>query len=43
MGSSLDASAGVFYWQPAPAFLGAFDLVFEAPGTAAVRVRVVVK
>ncbi|MCX6546027.1 MAG: hypothetical protein NTV05_16650 [Acidobacteria bacterium] len=43
VGSSLDATAGVFYWQPAPAFLGAFDLVFEAPGTDAVRVRVVVK
>jgi hypothetical protein len=43
VGSSLDASAGVFYWQPAPAFLGAFDLVFEAPGIDAVRVRVVVK
>jgi hypothetical protein len=43
VGSSLDASAGVFYWQPAPAFLGVFDLVFEAPGIDAVRVRAVVK
>jgi hypothetical protein len=43
VGSSLDASAGVFYWQPAPAFLGVFDLVFEGPGTGAARVRVVVR
>ncbi|MCX6546028.1 MAG: FG-GAP-like repeat-containing protein [Acidobacteria bacterium] len=43
VGSSLDMTAGIFYWQPDPAFFGAFDLVFEAPGTDAVRVRVVVK
>jgi hypothetical protein len=43
VGSSLDATAGIFYWQPAPAFLGVFDLVFEAPGIDVVRVRVVVK
>jgi hypothetical protein len=43
VGSSLDTTAGIFYWQPAPAFLGVFDLVFEARGIDAVRVRVVVK
>jgi hypothetical protein len=43
VGSSLDTKAGIFYWQPAPAFLGSFDLVFEAPGEGAARVRVVVK
>ncbi|MCX6546029.1 MAG: M12 family metallo-peptidase [Acidobacteria bacterium] len=43
LGSSFDAMAGIFYWQPDSAFLGAFDLAFEAPGTNAVRVRVVVK
>ena len=28
LGSSLDAQAGIFYWQPAPGFLGRFDLEF---------------
>jgi hypothetical protein len=28
LGSSLDAAQGVFYWQPAPGFLGAHDLEF---------------
>jgi hypothetical protein len=46
VGSSLDASAGVFYWQPAPGFLGRFDLIFVgSDGTAGafdVPVRVVV-
>ncbi|MCX6546022.1 MAG: hypothetical protein NTV05_16625 [Acidobacteria bacterium] len=48
VGSSLDASAGVFYWQPAPGFLGKFDLVFGPSSGAAVtsgdavRVSVVV-
>jgi hypothetical protein len=37
LGSSFDAKAGVFYWQPGPGFLGAFDLMFGA-----VPVRVVV-
>lgn len=44
-GSSLDAKAGVFYWQPGTGFLGAFDLEFV--GTRAgeqriTKVRVVV-
>ena len=30
MGSSLDAAQGIFYWQPAAAFLGAYDLEFVA-------------
>jgi len=48
LGSSLDANAGIFYWQPAPGFLGKYDLVFapsiaESGATsAAVRVRVIV-
>jgi hypothetical protein len=43
IGSSLDATAGVFYWQPGAGFLGGYDLLF-APSTGAgsVRVRVVV-
>jgi len=44
LGSSLDARAGMFYWQPGAGFLGKYDLVFEpaiGPG-ALVRVRVVV-
>lgn len=28
IGSTLDANAGVFYWQPGPGFLGTFELVF---------------
>jgi hypothetical protein len=48
VGSSLDATARIFYWQPAPGFLGKYDLVFgpaSREGAArgeAVRVRVVV-
>jgi hypothetical protein len=43
VGSSLDAGANTFYWQPAAGFLGSFDLVFEAPGRGtAVLVRIVV-
>ena len=44
LGSSLDAEAGIFYWQPSPGFLGAFDLTFDpATGSAgSVRVRAVV-
>jgi hypothetical protein len=43
LGSSFDAKTGVYYWQPDAAFLGAFDLVFEAPDEGAVRLRVAVK
>ena len=43
LGSSFDAANGAFYWQPAPAFLGTFDLTFDVPGREAVRVRIVVK
>jgi hypothetical protein len=42
IGSSLDAGAGIFYWQPAPGFLGSFNLVFVTPDRAEVAVRVVV-
>jgi hypothetical protein len=45
LGSSLDARAGIFYWQPAPGFLGAYDLVFVSMATPdiVVRVRVIVR
>jgi hypothetical protein len=33
---------GRFYWQAGPGFLGEYELVFERPGAAAVRVRVVI-
>jgi uncharacterized repeat protein (TIGR01451 family) len=36
-GSILDTKRGVFYWQPAPGFLGEYDLEFDS-----VRVKVVV-
>jgi hypothetical protein len=42
LGSSLDASAGIFYWEPAPAFLGAQDLEFEAGDEGPIRVRAIV-
>ena len=44
LGSSLDAQSGIFYWQPAAGFLGAYDLAFApaAGGGAATSVRVVV-
>jgi hypothetical protein len=46
LGSSFDARAGIFYWQPAPAYLGKYDFLFvERHGHAASRaiaVRVVV-
>jgi hypothetical protein len=41
LGSSLDAGAGVFYWQPAAGFLGSHDLEFVANGQA-IRARIVV-
>ena len=43
IGSSLDATAGVFRWQPAPGFLGRFDLVFVDGAGTATRVRVLVR
>jgi hypothetical protein len=49
LGSSLDASTGTFYWQPAPGFLGSYDLEFasgdrtsSSPAESPVRVRAVV-
>jgi len=41
LGSSLDAEAGIFYWQPAAGFLGSFDLMFTVGG-AGTKLRVVV-
>ena len=43
LGSSLDAGQGVFYWEPAPAFLGTYELVFAAADRAPVRLRVIVE
>lgn len=45
LGSSLDASSGVFYWEPVAGFLGTFDLEFAATRPGVERktlVRVVV-
>jgi sugar lactone lactonase YvrE len=43
IGSSLDATAGMFYWQPAAGFLGAHDLEFVQSGErSVVRLRAVV-
>jgi hypothetical protein len=41
VGSSFDAASGTFYWQPAPAFLGPYRLVF-GNGRERINVRVVV-
>jgi sugar lactone lactonase YvrE len=41
LGSSFDAAAGKFYWQPVAGFLGKYDLEFTA-GSRTERVRVVV-
>ena len=41
VGSTL--KGGRFYWQPGPGFLGEYELVFERPGSAPVRVRVVIR
>ena len=43
LGSSLDAARGVFYWEPAPAFLGTYELLFVAGDRALVRVRAVIE
>jgi hypothetical protein len=32
IGSALDAAAGTFAWQPGPAFVGAYDVVFVQSG-----------
>jgi hypothetical protein len=44
VGSSLDSTTGIFYWQPGPGFLGSFDLLFAGGrGTGdPVKVRIVV-
>ena len=41
-GASFDGVTGIFYWQPAAAFLGTFDLEFVPATGGLVRVRVVV-
>jgi len=42
IGSTFDPIASVFYWQPAPAFLGTYRFVFS-DGRASVTVRVIVR
>jgi hypothetical protein len=39
IGSSWDAASGIFYWQPAPGFLGLYSLVFTN-GTDRINLRV---
>jgi hypothetical protein len=41
-GSTWDAATGTFYWQPAPAFLGHFRIVFSS-GVERISVRVLVR
>ena len=41
LGATWDAANGIFYWQPAAAFLGSYELVFVRE-TEQVRVRVVI-
>jgi carboxypeptidase family protein/beta-propeller repeat-containing protein len=41
VGSTWDAAAAAFYWQPAPGFLGPFRLVFSN-GTERISVRIVI-
>ena len=41
IGSTWDSATGIFYWQPAPGFLGPFRLVCTN-GTERISVRVVV-
>jgi hypothetical protein len=41
VGSSL--RGGIFYWQPGPAFLGDYQLVFERPDSTETRVMVTVR
>jgi hypothetical protein len=43
VGSTLDAERGMFYWEPAPGFLGSYELIFVSGDRAPVRVRVVVE
>jgi hypothetical protein len=42
LGSSLDARAGIFYWQPVPGFLGSYNLLFVSPDGTGVATRIVV-
>jgi len=41
IGATWDAASGIFYWQPAPGFLGRYRLVFSN-GAERISVRVVV-
>lgn len=42
IGSSFDDAAGVFGWEPAPGYLGSFDLVFVAADGSAIPITVIV-
>ena len=41
IGSTWDGATGIFYWQPAPGFLGRYRIVFSN-GAERIGVRVVV-
>jgi hypothetical protein len=40
-GSTWDGASGTFYWQPAPAFLGGYRIVFTS-GTQRISLRIIV-
>jgi hypothetical protein len=40
-GATWDAASGTFYWQPAPAFLGRYRIVFTS-GTERISLRIIV-
>jgi hypothetical protein len=42
LGSSYDAGAGAFYWEPAAGYLGSYDMTFVAVDGSAILLRVIV-
>ena len=40
VGSSLDASTGVFTWQPGPGFIGRYEFVFLRTGSNGLKTRI---
>jgi hypothetical protein len=40
IGSTLDSERGVFYWQPGPGFLGAYDFVFVKEESALISKKI---
>ena len=41
VGSTWDAASGIFYWQPAAAFLGSYEMIFTRQSEQ-IRVRIVI-